>query len=140
MTSKYSIAATAVLTLTIVLAPVQSKADDDGANQRFERAHKDCTSEDGLTAGMVGGCLLDKEKEYGKELERLYQRALRDDTINAEILRDSQRSWLNYQKQTCKAYERNEVGGVARLLSATCLLRTTLQRIDEFRDLLGDWK
>jgi uncharacterized protein YecT (DUF1311 family) len=38
-------------------------------------------------------------------LERLYQRLLKDATINVAALRESQRSWLKYQKQTCKLYE-----------------------------------
>jgi len=143
MTSKCSIAVgAAALTLTIVLAPVRSKAADDGADQRFEQALTDCTPEEVEMASVIATCLMEKEKEYGKELEQLYQRLLKGTPApKVAVLRRQQRNWLKYQKQHCDSFyylHENEGWGPPRLSSARCLLRTTLQRIEELRCLLTE--
>jgi uncharacterized protein YecT (DUF1311 family) len=84
---------------------------------------------------------MEKEKEYGKELERLYQRLVKGAAPNVAVLRRQQRNWLKYQKQHCDSFYymwENEGWGTPRLWSARCLLRTTLQRIEELRELLPE--
>jgi len=142
MTSKCSIAVSAAaLTLTVVLAPVRSKAADDSANQRFEQVLTDCTPEEGEMASVIATCVMEKEKEYGNELERLYKRLLKGAAPKVAVLRRQQRNWLKYQKQHCDSFyylHENEGWGPPRLSSARCLLRTTLQRIEELRCLLTE--
>jgi uncharacterized protein YecT (DUF1311 family) len=77
--------------------------DYASVRERFEKISDDCANVDVL--GASASCLRDKDKEYGLELERLYKRLLKDASINTAALRESQRTWLNYQKQTCKSYE-----------------------------------
>src|SRR5215471_3489048 len=101
MTSKCTIAvSTVALALTIVQAPVRSKAAGDEISQRYEQIYTECGKEY-EAASPIAACLMEKEKEYGKELERLYQRALKAVTPNSAILGRQQRNWLKYQKQHC---------------------------------------
>src|SRR5262249_5771273 len=131
----------AALTLTVVLAPVRSKAADDSANQRFEQVLADCTREGGeMLPSLIANCVMEKEKEYGKELEQLYSRLVKGAPApKVAVLGRQQRNWLKYQKQHCDSFyylHENEGWGPPRLSSAQCLLRTTLQRIEELRGLL----
>ena len=60
---------------------------------------------------------MEKEKEYGNELERLYKRLLKRRTKVAG-LRRQQRDWLKFQKQQCDSYydlNENEGCGYPRL-------------------------
>jgi uncharacterized protein YecT (DUF1311 family) len=127
----------AALTLTIVLAPVRSKAGDE-ISQRIDQIYTDCSKEWEATS-PIAACILEKEKEYSNELERLYQRLLKGAAPNVAILRRQQRNWLKYQRQHCDSYYdlgADEWPRFARLSSAKCLLRTTLQRVEELRELL----
>jgi len=128
----------AALTLTIVLVPVRSKAAGDEISHRIDQIYTDCAKE-WEAASPIATCILEREKEYGNELERLYKRLLKGPAPNVAILRRQQRNWLKYQKQHCDTYydlQADEGQGFARLSSAKCLLRTTLQRVEELRELL----
>jgi uncharacterized protein YecT (DUF1311 family) len=79
---------------------------------------------------------LEKEQEYGKELDQAYRKALTLAGTNKPLLRESQRSWLKYQEGTCKLHEvlmTSEGTGIARLSAAGCLLTLTLERLEELR-------
>jgi uncharacterized protein YecT (DUF1311 family) len=59
--------------------------------------------------------------------------------IAKNLLRDSQRAWLTYQKTSCGFHQMrfaSEGSGIDLAARAHCLLRTTLQRLQELRDLV----
>ena len=88
--------------------------------------------------GAIAECLLEKEREFGKQLDQFYRQAIVAAGSNAPLLRESQRSWLKYQESNCKFHEKRwseEGRGIARALSARCLLLTTLQRLEELKNL-----
>jgi uncharacterized protein YecT (DUF1311 family) len=122
--------------------PVRSKAAGDDINRRVEQIYNDCTERE-EAPGPQASCIRDKEEEYGKELARLYQNLLKDKKIDVAVLRESQRNWLGYQKQTCRLYELKAasewgVTAAGRRELALCLLRTTLERIQELHDLMTE--
>jgi len=89
-------------------------------------------------AGLIAECLLEKEREFGKQLDQFYRQALIPAKGNAGLLRESQRNWLEYQKSNCLYYENrwvDEGPGFARASYARCLLRSTLQRLEESKNL-----
>src|SRR5215471_13161046 len=78
--------------------------DELNANELADKLYKECT-EQGMFPGSIGGCLLEKEEVFGKELEQVYKKALMLAGKNDTLLRESQRSWLKYQENDCKLYE-----------------------------------
>jgi uncharacterized protein YecT (DUF1311 family) len=117
-------------------AQSQSATTDElKAEQLAQKLHDECVEREGIH-GAIGGCLLDKEKEYGKEVDQTYRKALTLAGTNKPLLRESQRSWLKYQESTCKLHEvvmTVEGRAIARLSLAGCLLETTLVRLQELR-------
>jgi uncharacterized protein YecT (DUF1311 family) len=111
------------------------KCDDKSWLELSHRLHEECVEQYGFH-GAIAGCLLDKDKAYGKELDQAYRKALTLAGTNKRQLRESQTNWLKYQESTCKLYEvlmTHEGAGIARLSLAGCLLETTLQRLEELR-------
>jgi uncharacterized protein YecT (DUF1311 family) len=112
----------------------QSETTTPAWLERYHRLHEECVQWGSW--GAIAGCLLEKDKEYGKELDQAYRKALTLAGTNKPLLRESQRSWHKYQESTCKLYEALmtfEGQGVARLSAAGCLLPLTLQRLGELR-------
>ena len=105
-----------------------------------ELAHKlyqECGEQE-LIPGAIAGCVLEKEEAFGKELEQVYKKALTLAGKNNTLLRESQRSWLKYQESDCKLDEVwSSVEGAVygRSAKAQCLLRTTLQRLHDLREI-----
>jgi uncharacterized protein YecT (DUF1311 family) len=115
-------------------AQSQSGTTNPAWLELYHRLHEECV-EYGFP-GAIAGCLLEKDKEYGKELDQAYRKALTLAETNKPLLRESQRSWLKYQESTCKLYEvlmTFEGPGIARRSAAGCLLGMTLQRLEELR-------
>jgi len=112
----------------------QSETANPAWLERYHRLKEECVQW-GIP-GPIAGCLLEKDKEYGKELDQAYRKALALAGTNKALLRESQRSWHKYQESTCKLYEvlaTSEGEGVARLSLGGCLLPLTLQRLEELR-------
>jgi uncharacterized protein YecT (DUF1311 family) len=89
-------------------------------------------------AGLIAECLIAKDRDLGEQLDQLYRQALISAGRNAALLRESQRNWLKYQESNCRYHEKRlseEGPGVARLSYARCLVRSTLQRLEELKDL-----
>ena len=87
----------------------------------------------------IAKCLLDEEHRYGLELAERYRLLMVQQLdVAKNLLRDSQRAWLTYQKASCGFHQMrfaSERSGIDQVARAHCLLRTTLQRLDELRDL-----
>ena len=108
--------------------------------------HIRCSEEMGLP-GAIAGCIRERETRHAEELDAAYGRLLRVlDGRQKELLRSSQRGWLNYQTDTCSLvgnasrYESPGVpfpAGYALIATNLCLLRTTLTRLDELAILAG---
>jgi uncharacterized protein YecT (DUF1311 family) len=112
--------------------------DELNADELAHKLYAEC-KEQGLFLGAVGGCLLEKEEAFGKELEQVYKKALMLAGKNDTLLRESQRSWLKYQENFCKLHEvlsRQEGFGYGRQAKGACLLYTTLQRLWELREIV----
>src|SRR5262249_9914024 len=112
----------------------QSETTNPAWLERYHRLKEECVQLG--FHGAIGGCLLEKDKEHGKELDQAYRKALTLAGTNKPLLRESQRSWLKYQESTCKLNEvltTSEGEGVARLSVGGCLLGMTLQRLEELR-------
>ena len=89
--------------------------------------------------GPIAACLFEKEEVFGNELQQVYNKALTLAGTNNTLLRESQRSWLKYQESDCKLDEVwSSVEGPAygRNAKAQCLLRTTLQRLQDLRGIV----
>jgi uncharacterized protein YecT (DUF1311 family) len=111
-------------------------ADGSNAHEVEQKIYNSC-QEQWRISETVAICLLESENEYGTELSEIYQVALKLPARNSEELRRSQRSWLNYQEANCKFHEgaAQKVAGLPRVASARCLLLTTLQRLQELRQI-----
>jgi uncharacterized protein YecT (DUF1311 family) len=100
-----------------------------------DRLYTEC-GEQWLVRGAIATCVLEKEEAFGKQLEQVYKKALTLAGTNDTLLRESQRSWLKYQESTCKLVEaqvRHEGPTIGRAAAAGCLLRMTLERLEELR-------
>jgi uncharacterized protein YecT (DUF1311 family) len=124
---------------TLFLATGTAHATDElKADERFHKLYEEC-GEQKLIPGAIAGCLLEKEEAFGKELEQVYKKALTLAGANDTLLRENQRSWLKYQESGCKLDEvllRREGNIYGRLAKAGCLLRTTLERLQEVREVV----
>lgn len=101
-----------------------------------DKVVQDCGEQWG-SAGAMASCVMEKEKEFGSVLEAEYRSALKR-VKSSSALRDSQRQWLKYQESACaiaRSQGAHEGPDFARLSYATCLLRTTLQRVGEIKGL-----
>lgn len=94
----------------------------------------------------IADCIITEETKQGEALAYLYKRLIEQSKHNADLLRSSQRAWLAYQKSNCRLHE--EYGrfespgnplpfGFSRISFARCLLRTTLERIDDLKRLVA---
>jgi uncharacterized protein YecT (DUF1311 family) len=117
-------------------AQSQSATTDElKPDELAQRLHDECGERERFH-GAIALCLLEKEKAYGKELEQIYRKALTLAGTNEPLLRENQRSWLKYQESTCKLREVQmafEGPTIARVSAAGCLLRMTLERLQELR-------
>jgi uncharacterized protein YecT (DUF1311 family) len=107
---------------------------EDLADKLFE----ECGEQEQIP-GAIAGCLLEKEEAFGKELEQVYKRALTLAGANDTLLRENQRSWLKYQESGYKLDEvllRQEGNMYGRSAKAGCLLKTTLERLQELREIV----
>jgi uncharacterized protein YecT (DUF1311 family) len=107
-------------------------------NQLTANLHNDCGEKWGFP-GPVAQCLMQKEQEFGVELARIYNKAISLAGTDVGLLRQSQRNWLSYQEADCKFHQKRwlrEGTGIAEASYADCLLRTTLQRLDELRGFI----
>jgi uncharacterized protein YecT (DUF1311 family) len=87
------------------------------------------------------GCVSDKERELGDELARTYKKVLALAGKNPSMLREAQRNWLKYQDSNCNFHWRYWMkdGETAAYGSkAICLLRTTMQRLDEVASFIEE--
>lgn len=110
----------------------QSSAEPD----ELEQLYRQCGEAE--IAGLIAECLIAKERDLGKQLDQVYRQALISVERNAALLRESQRNWLKYQESNCRYHEKRsseEGPGVARLSYARCLLRSTLQRLEELKEV-----
>jgi uncharacterized protein YecT (DUF1311 family) len=110
----------------------QSSAEPD----ELEQLYRQCGEAE--IAGLIAECLIAKERDLGKQLDQVYRQALISVERNAALLRESQRNWLKYQESNCWYHEKRsseEGPGVARLSYARCLLRSTLQRLEELKEV-----
>jgi tetratricopeptide (TPR) repeat protein len=108
------------------------------AGQDLVDTHQRCGETDGFP-GPIGTCLLEAERQHGETLAKLYQRLTTKSGNHSDLVRASQRGWLKYQSDTCALYEKllsSDGPALARVALAGCLLRTTLQRIDELKTLI----
>jgi uncharacterized protein YecT (DUF1311 family) len=115
----------------------RSPATAQSVDQILADIRRQCVEDRGTVPG-VGLCEREKEKEYGAELEKAYKQTLSLAGKHAILLRAFQQNWLMYQKSTCEFYEKRfayEGEGIARAAAATCLLRTTLERLEELKVL-----
>jgi uncharacterized protein YecT (DUF1311 family) len=107
------------------------------ANELTQKLYDWCHEKWGIPE-TIATCLLEDEHKYGAALSKYYQKALKLAQDNAQTLRGSQRRWLKYQEENCKFHElqtAQEGSGIARAASARCLLLTTLQRLQELRQI-----
>src|SRR6516165_5731346 len=106
-----------MIALALFLATGTAHAADElNSDELAHKLYKECR-EQGLFPGAIGGCLLEKEAAFGKELEQVYKKALMLAGKNDTLLRESQRSWLKYQESSCKLNEvlsRQEGNGYGR--------------------------
>jgi uncharacterized protein YecT (DUF1311 family) len=136
---------TLLLGLAIVLASIAAaKAESEVLKEKpqelYERLANECGEEWGAP-GAIASCLLDKEEAFGKELDQAYNKALTLVGTNKPLLRESQRNWLKYQKSNCKLQGQITVDRMyKRNHEAHCLLRMTLERLEELRQLESDVK
>ena len=113
------------------------EGESPNASAMAEQLYAQCGERWGFP-GAIAECLLEKEREFGKQLDQFYRQAIVAAGSNAPLLRESQRNWLKYQESNCKFHEKRwseEGRGIARALSARCLLLTTLQRLEELKNL-----
>jgi uncharacterized protein YecT (DUF1311 family) len=130
--------------LTVLASHVQAEvskplraADDRNINELVDSIYNKCGEEWGFP-GAIANCVLEKEKEYGELLAQTYERAIIAAGKNASLLRESQKNWLTYQQTNCNFHQQRysvEGQGISYAISATCMLRTTLQRLEELRQL-----
>jgi uncharacterized protein YecT (DUF1311 family) len=107
------------------------------ANELAQKLYDLCQQKWGIPE-TIATCLLEDDHKYGAALSKYYQNALKLAQDNAPKLRRSQRGWLKYQDENCKLHElqtAQEGSGIARAASARCLLLTTLQRLQELREI-----
>jgi uncharacterized protein YecT (DUF1311 family) len=119
-------------------AQAESDAPKENPQELHERLANECAQEWGAP-GAIASCLLDKEKAFGKELDQAYNKALTLVGTNKALLRQSQRHWLKYQESNCKLQGQITVDRMyKRNHEAHCLLRMTLERLEELRQLESD--
>ena len=101
----------------------------------YERLHVECAEESLLNS--ITSCLMEKEEAFGKELDQVYRTALTLAGTNKSLLRESQRNWVKYQKSNCKLRGQLATEGemYKRNHEAHCLLRMTLERLEELREI-----
>jgi len=130
-----------VFILAMILASSQSGAVELTVEQQVDQIREACAG-DGDFAAAIAGCLEQKDHEIGQELEQIYKRLVKElPRLDVTTLRETQRAWLKYQDQICRARERrNRMEGpsFARSALASCSIETTLHRINELRLLRGD--
>jgi uncharacterized protein YecT (DUF1311 family) len=106
----------------------------------FEQVQEEC-AEFGF-AGAMASCYLDKDKTLGVELAVVYGQLRRCYSKAHEgALVASQRAWVTYQEQTCGFREKAfkfEGPSIARRAYAGCLVKTTIERMQELRTLLEE--
>jgi uncharacterized protein YecT (DUF1311 family) len=109
----------------------QIKAEEresPNASAVVEQIYRQCGERWGVP-GAIAECLLEKEREFGKQLDQFYRQAIVAAGNNAALLRESQRNWLKYQDSNCRYHEKRlleEGPGVARLSYARCLRRVLI--------------
>jgi uncharacterized protein YecT (DUF1311 family) len=126
------------LLLPLLLAVMATSADAGSAEDDYKKLKEECVEQWGFPSA-IAGCLREKDKTFGDELEQVYKKALKAAGTNAPQLRKEQRSWLRYQQVSCKFAElhaRGEGPGYARLAAAECQLFMTLQRLKELREFV----
>jgi uncharacterized protein YecT (DUF1311 family) len=124
---------------SVIWAIGAPSADAQSAEDDYKKLKEECV-EQGSFPTAIAGCLREKDKAFGDELEQVYKKALKAGGTNAPYLRKEQRSWLRYQQDSCKFAElhaRGEGPGYARLAAAECQLFMTLQRLKELREFVG---
>jgi uncharacterized protein YecT (DUF1311 family) len=124
---------------SLFLATGAAHATDElKPDELFHKLDQECGEQE-LIPGPIAGCLLEKEEAFGKELEQVYKKALTLAGANDTLLRENQRSWLKYQESGCKLDEvllRREGDMYGRWAKAGCLLKTTLERLQELREIV----
>ena len=124
--------------ITAALGAISCGAQASPSVDELLTAIRDKCGEDIGTVSGTGGCELEKEREYGKQLAQVYAKAITVAGKDLNLLRKSQISWAKYQRATCDFYQKYYAfggPGIARAAAASCLLRTTLQRLEELREI-----
>jgi uncharacterized protein YecT (DUF1311 family) len=135
MVKKLLLAGIAALLMAISAAHATDELKPD---KLADRLHQECVEQWGAI-GPIASCMFEKEEAFGKELEQVYKKALTLAGTNDTLLRENQRSWLKYQESGCKLDEvllRQEGNSYGRAAKAQCLLRTTLERLQELREVV----
>ena len=97
--------------------------------------HNECGEREGFPRATAS-CIREKEDMYGRLLARAYDLALSVPYNDASLLRESQRHWLKYQETSCELeLKRRKSSVFANSSHALCLLRTTLNRLEELKGL-----
>jgi uncharacterized protein YecT (DUF1311 family) len=112
--------------------------DELKPDELFQKLYQECKEQNAIP-GPIAACLFEKEEVFGKELQQVYNKALALAGTNNTLLRESQRSWLKYQESDCKldeVWSSVEGPGYGRNAKAQCLLRTTLQRLQDLREIV----
>jgi uncharacterized protein YecT (DUF1311 family) len=118
-------------------AQIPAETNESKPQELLERLQNECAEEILLTA--ITFCLREKEEEFGKELDQVYKKALALAGTNRPLLLESQRGWLKYQESNCKLQGQLATEGemYKRNHEAHCLLKMTLERLEELRWIVG---
>lgn len=128
VTLKFSLAL-----LSVTIFPPMLLAHESG--DLAQAVINECGEREGLP-GPTAACIRARESRFGEELQKAYETALAQRFNDAALIRDSQRSWLNYQQTSCQHLAVRARGSVfAHSFEASCLLTTTLDRLQELRSL-----
>jgi uncharacterized protein YecT (DUF1311 family) len=122
-----------LLLLSFVSAAMLAQQPQKGSEQPAKNEEDSCC----CTTYDTNMCLSKVEEKVDKELNTVYERALKrwhDDPENAE-LRDAERTWIAYRDATCKAESGLYRGGtIMPSVGSRCILRVTRQRIADLKD------
>jgi uncharacterized protein YecT (DUF1311 family) len=118
-------------------AQTPSETNEPKPQELLERLQNECAEQ--ILLNAITFCLREKEEEFGNELDQVYKTALALAGTNNPLLRESQRGWLKYQESNCKLQEQLATEGemYKRNHEAHCLLKMTLERLEELRWIVG---
>jgi uncharacterized protein YecT (DUF1311 family) len=113
----------------------QPRAPEQGS-EPYSAAFAACMDAAGGVTSAMLNCTADEHRRLDELLNESYSKVMAvADSDQKEALRSAQRAWITYRDTSCSVMEAFAVGSMGPVLSSSCLLSVTNERLKYLRTL-----